>query len=175
MYVAIIDIVFVALIIIFVLRCAFRGFIKELLSMAALVIGLLVAIFFFRRAALVISDRFAPETKMLPEVISFAILFLVTFIAIKLIETLVKNMMGKVKLTGLDRFLGIIYGFAEGVVVVYLLMFLINIQPFVDPDLILGRSIVAEKLMEIITGYKKGMTDTVVLLGEALKGIFTVV
>jgi len=45
---SIIDIVFVGLIGLFMIRCYLKGFVSELLSMAALVLGLLAAIFFYK-------------------------------------------------------------------------------------------------------------------------------
>jgi membrane protein required for colicin V production len=161
MYFAIVDIVIVGIIALFALRSAVRGFVKEFFSMADLVIGLLFAILFFRRAAAVIGEQFAPEMKTLADVISFAILFIAVFIAVKLLEAILRDIFAKIKLKSLDRLLGFFYGVVEGIVIVYLLLFLINIQPFFDPQRILEKSVLAEKLMQLITGNLRNVKDAV--------------
>ena len=168
---AVIDLIFIGVVVLLTIRGSLRGFISELLSMAALVIGLLIAIFFFRRAAPVVSDRFELNKEMLPEIISFTILFIIAFLIIKLLETMLKGILGKLKLSGVDRVLGFFFGFAEGIVIVCLFIFLINIQPFFNPDKILAKSFFAEKLMQIIGTHQKEIEDMVVLLGKTLPGI----
>ena len=175
MYIAIVDIVIVGIIALLALRCAIKGFVSELLSMAALVFGLLFAIFFFRRAAVVVGERFLPDMQILAEIITFAILFITVFVLIKLLELLLKSIIGKIKLTGVDRFLGFFYGIVEGIVVVYLLLFLINIQPFIEPDLILGRSLLAGKLMQLITGNIGELVESIAWAGAIPAGIFALV
>ena len=156
-----IDLIFIGILVVFVVRCAFRGFVSEFMSMAALVIGLLFAIFFFRRAAVLIGGQFSSESTLLTEIISFAMLFLIAFIAVRILETFLKSIVTKIKLTGVDRLLGVAYGFLEGLIVVYLIIFIINIQPFFDSGSILGNSIIAEKLMQFITGYREGPPNVV--------------
>ena len=169
--IAAVDVIIIVIIALFALRCTLKGFVSEFFSMAALVIGLLFAIFFFRRAAIVFAERFMPESRVLPEIISFALLFAIAFAIIKMLETLLKSIVGKIKLTGIDRFLGFFYGVAEGLVVVYLLLFLINIQPLFNSDIVLGNSIIAEKLLQIITGNIKEAVESIAHLSMARIGI----
>jgi len=164
MKIAIIDIIFLAIIAIFSLRSAIRGFISELLSMAAFILGFLSAIFFFRKAALIIRDRFLPEMKTLPEIISFVAIFLIVYAAIKLIELMLKEIIEGIKLNGPDHFLGFIFGFAEGVLVVCLLLFFINIQPFYPSGQILQGSFFADILLPFIMGTRREALDSVVRL-----------
>jgi membrane protein required for colicin V production len=178
MYISIVDIVIVGIIALIAIRGALRGFVKEVLSMAALVIGLLFAIFFFRRAAVVVNEQYMPGMKTLSEIISFVVLFLVAFAAVKLVEVILRDIIKKIQLTGVDRLLGFFYGLAEGIVIVYLLLFLINIQPFIDTDAIMGRSLLAEKLMQFLGGNAKNIQDAVesiVRQGTQLTGMFTIV
>ena len=175
MNIAAVDILFIVIIAIFTLRCAVRGFVSEVMSVAAMVLGLLSAIFFFRKGALIIRGRFMPEMETLPKIIAFAALFLIVFVAVKILGKMLKEILQGVKLDGLDRFLGFIVGLAEGVIVVCLLLFLINVQPFADPAQILERSFFAEMLMPfIIENNKSVITESIVLLREAPGGMIDV-
>jgi membrane protein required for colicin V production len=163
MGIAIVDIVFLGIIAIFTLRCAIRGAVSEVLSMAALVFGLLSAIFFYKKAAFIVRERFMPDIKALPEIISFVALFLIVFGVIKILESILKNIVEGIQLKGPDHFLGFILGFAEGLIVVCLLLFIIYIQPFVDSAYVLDRSFFAELLLPFIIGDKSNITDSVVM------------
>jgi len=169
---AVIDIVFLIIIAIFALRCGLRGIVGELMSMAALVLGLLAAIFFFRKTAELIRGRFVPDIKALPEIISFIAVFIGVFAVIKILETILKDIIERIQLGGADRFLGFLLGIAEGTVIVCLLLFLIIIQPFVEPDLILEGSFLADLLMPFIIGTRKEIMDSVAGLREPAAGGF---
>jgi len=170
---AVIDIVFLIVIAIFALRCALRGIVGELMSMAALVLGLLAAIFTFRKTAELIRGKFIPDIKALPEIISFTVVFLAVFAVIKILETILKDIIDRIQLGGLDRFLGFFLGIAEGLVIVCLLLFLILVQPFVEPDLLLKDSLFADILMPYIIGTKKELEGVVLLFNEPAGGGFT--
>ena len=159
-----IDIVFLVIAAISALRCAARGFISELLSMAALVFGLLAAILFFRSGALLVRNWFMPGSKGIPEVIAFAALFLIVFIVIKIVEITLKSIVDGIRLGGLDHLLGFILGCAEGIVIICLLLFLISIQPFFDPGPLLEKSFFAHIILPFITGDKKEILESVVRL-----------
>jgi membrane protein required for colicin V production len=167
---AIIDIVFLVIIAIFALRCALRGIVGELMSMAALVLGLLAAIFFFRRTAELIRGKFVPDVKALPEIISFVAIFIAVFAVIKIFETILKEIIEGVKLGGVDRFFGFFLGIAEGVVIICLFIFLINVQPFVEPEILLEGSLLAEMLMPFIIGTKKEFFESVAWFSGAAGG-----
>jgi membrane protein required for colicin V production len=167
MSVAVIDIVFLGLIIIFSLRCAVRGFVSEVLSMAALVFGLLTAIFFFRTGGQIVRNRFMPEMEIVPEIIAFVSLFMIVFIIIKILELMLKGIIDGIRLGGVDRFLGFFFGVAEGIIVVCLFLFLLSIQPFVDSELILGKSFAAKMLLPFIAGRK----DRLEFPGEIFDGV----
>jgi len=167
---AVIDVVFLILIAIFALRCALRGLVGELMSMAALVLGLLSAIFFFRKTAELIRGKFIPDVKALPEIVAFIGVFIIVFAVIKILETILKDIIERIQLGGPDRFLGFFLGVAEGLVIVCLLLFLILVQPFVDPALILEGSFLADLLMPFIIGTRKELMESVVRLHQAAGG-----
>jgi len=148
----VLDFIFIALILIFVIRCYLKGFISELLSMAAIVLGLLASLFFYKSGGEFLRNRFWPEMKAIPEILAFIALFLIVFIVIKILEAMLKGIINGIKLGGADRFFGIIFGFAEGLAVVSLILFVLRIQPLFDPSSILSDSFFAGLLLPLITG-----------------------
>ena len=167
---AVIDIVFLIIIAIFALRCALRGIVSELMSMAALVLGLLAAIFTFRETAKLIRGKFIPDVKVLPEIVSFIAVFIAVFAVIKILETILKDIIERIQFGGPDRFFGFLLGIAEGLVIVCLLLFLIVVQPFFEPDLILEGSLLADILMPFILGTRKDLMESVVWFSRAAAG-----
>jgi membrane protein required for colicin V production len=159
-----IDVVFMVIIAVSALRCAARGFISEILSMAALIFGMLAALLFFRGGALFIREWFMPDVKIVPEIIAFVALFLAVYIIVKIVEITLKNIIEGIRLGSLDHLLGFFVGCVEGIVVVCLILFLINIQPFVDSNAVLERSILAKILLPLIIGDKKVIMESVVRL-----------
>jgi membrane protein required for colicin V production len=150
--IGVLDIAFIILIALFVIRCYLKGFISELLSMAAIVLGLLASLFFYKSGGEFVRARFMPDTKIVPEVIAFVLLFLIVFLIIKLLEVVFKNIIYEVQLGNADRFLGVIFGLAEGIAVISLVLFLLRIQPLFDPSTLLSDSIFARLLLPLITG-----------------------
>jgi membrane protein required for colicin V production len=147
------DIVFMALLVIFTLRCGLKGFVSELMSMASVVLGLLAALYFYKNGGELVRIKFMPGMKVLPEVIAFAGLFLAVFIAVKLLELMLKEIIEGVKLGSADRLLGILFGIIEGIIVIGLILFLLSLQPLFDSRRILEKSFFAKLLLPFITGY----------------------
>ena len=149
---SVIDIVFILLTVLFVIRCFLKGFVSELLSMAAFVLGILASLFFYKNGAEFLRENFWHDLEVIPEVVAFIALFLIVFIVIKLLEIMLKGIIQGVKLGNADRFLGIIFGFFEGVAVISLCLFVLRIQPLFDPSEILSESVFARFLLPLITG-----------------------
>jgi len=158
-----IDVVFMVIIAISALRCAARGFISELLSMAALIFGILAALLFFKQGAALVRGWFMPDVRIVPEIIAFVAFFLLIYIAVKIIEITLKSIIEGIKLGGLDHLLGFALGFVEGIIIVCLLLFLITIQPFFNADSMLENSFLAKILLPIIIGEKDKIVEAIVL------------
>ena len=149
---AVIDYIFIGLIGLFIIRCYLKGFISEILSMAGVVLGLLASLFFYKNGADFLRNQFWPDLKIIPEIIAFVGLFIIVFFAIKLFEVMLKGIINNIKLGGADRALGILFGFAEGIAVVSLILFLLRIQPLFDPSSIISDSFFASLLLPLIIG-----------------------
>jgi membrane protein required for colicin V production len=146
----VIDVIFVVLILILVIRSALRGLIEELMSMAAFVLGLGMAFFLYPSAAAFIREKYMPAIKIIPELLGFIGLFLIVFLVVKILEYLLKDIVNRINLGGLDRFLGILFGLAEGLVLVSLALFVFSIQPIFNPEPILKDSLFARLLLPFI-------------------------
>jgi membrane protein required for colicin V production len=153
---SVIDYIFLGLMGLFMIRCYLKGFISELLTMAAVVLGLLASLFFFKNGAVFIRNHYLPDIKVIPEILAFIALFVIVFLLVKLFEMLLKGVIEGVKLKGADHFLGIIFGFVEGIVVISLILFLLRIQPIFDPSVLLHDSFFARILLPLIVGRDMG-------------------
>jgi membrane protein required for colicin V production len=169
-----IDIIFIALIIIFTVRCSLRGFVSELLSMASVVLGLLAALYFYKQGGEFVRVKFMPTLKIIPVIIAFLALFLIVFICIKILESILKDIIEGIRLGRADRFLGIFFGLLEGIIVVSLALFVISIQPLFDPRSLLESSFFANLLLPFITGRGRAVIEEVVMGSGVFSGSFHV-
>jgi membrane protein required for colicin V production len=156
--IAAVDIFFLVFIALMVIRCALRGFIGEVMAVAAFFLGLLASLFFYKNGGLFIREKFMPGTKLLPEVLAFIVLFFIVFILVKILERILKDIIDRVSLGGVDRFLGILLGLAEGIVVTGLVLFVLSVQPLFDPAPLLDRSFFARLLLPLIGRYSGQMS-----------------
>jgi membrane protein required for colicin V production len=119
--------------------------------MAAIILGLLAAFLFYKNGGEFLRTRFWPELSTIPEIIAFVLLFVIVFLVVKLLEMMLKDIIEEVSLGSADRFLGIIFGLAEGIAVVSLVLFVLRIQPLFDPSAILSESFFSRLLLPLIT------------------------
>jgi membrane protein required for colicin V production len=146
---SVLDIAFTILIFLLSLRCFFRGFITELMSMASLVLGLLAAFLFHKPASAFVMEKWLPDSAILADITATAALFAIVFAAIKILEHILQDIISAVNLGGIDRFFGLIFGFAEGVLLVTLIVWVISIQPLFDPRPLLESSVIAQILLPL--------------------------
>jgi len=149
---SIIDIVFVGLIGLFMIRCYLKGFVSEFLSLAGFVLGILASLYLYKNGGELIKSRFMPDVNIIPDIIAFVLIFIFVFIVVKLLEHILIDIIDKVSLTSADGYIGIVFGLAEGIAVVSLVLFLLRIQPLFDPGVILDDSFFARILLPLITG-----------------------
>jgi membrane protein required for colicin V production len=117
------DWIFIVILALLGLRCMIKGFVAEVLSVAAVLVGILLALFLYRSAGqLFVSWGLAPKPEILPAILGFAAVFLLAFLIIKLIESLVREGIAAAQLGGVDRVLGLILGLAEGLILISLVL-----------------------------------------------------
>ena len=117
------DWIFLVVIVLLGIRCMVKGFVTELLSVAALLVGLLAALVLYRSAGeLFIAWGLAAKPAALPGVLGFAAVFLVGFLVMKLIERMISEGIEAAELGSVDRALGLLLGLAEGLLVISLVL-----------------------------------------------------
>jgi membrane protein required for colicin V production len=154
MSMAIIDIIFLVLIFLLVVRCGLRGLIKEVMSVASVALGLLSAVLFYRQGAAFVRTKILSDVAVLPELIAFVALLAVVFFAIKILEHILQDIISRIHLGGLDRALGLVFGLLEGLVLVKLILFVIDIQPLFSAESLLEHSVFARLLDPLAGGLK---------------------
>ena len=127
-------------------RAALRGFVEEISATASVVLGLLLAGFFFDEGAAYIRARGILSIRILPEIIAFVLLFLAVFIVVKLVELLLKDIVRRIKITPADHVLGFFFGLAEGLAIIIAVLFIFHIQPLFDAESLLSGSVFARLL-----------------------------
>jgi membrane protein required for colicin V production len=146
MSMAVIDVVFCALIVLLIIRCGLRGLIKEVMSMASAALGILAAVLFYRQGAAFVRTKILADTAVLPELIAFVALLAIVFFAIKILEHILQDIISRIHVGGLDHALGLVFGLLEGLILVRLILFVINIQPLFDAESLLEHSVFVKLL-----------------------------
>jgi len=100
-----------------------RGFFRELISLASLVIGLVVAAAAYPRAALWFEDL--TKSHEIASGLGFLVLFLGTLLLGNLISLLVRKLIKTAGIEWFDRFLGAVFGLVLGVLVDCVLLFVL--------------------------------------------------
>jgi len=150
---SVLDVVFVSLIGLLMIRAYLKGFVAEILSMAAIVFGFYAAVFFYKNGAAFLRSEFWPDLQAIPEIVSFVALFLIVLIIAKILARMLTNIINSVSLTGANSFLGLVFGFFEGIILVSLIIIALNItKPFIDTSEFLKDSFFARLLSPLIFG-----------------------
>jgi membrane protein required for colicin V production len=122
------DWIFIVVLVLLGIRCMVKGFVAEVLSVAALLVGLLAALVFYKTAAeLFVSWGLAAHPASLPGVLGFAAVFLVGYIVMKLVERLITEGIEAAELGSVDRALGLVLGLAEGLLLISLALVVMSV------------------------------------------------
>jgi membrane protein required for colicin V production len=109
------DWIFAAILAGSVIAAALRGFTRELISLASLVAGIVVAAIGYPRAALWFEDLTKSHEVALG--LGFLTLFLGTLLLGSLISLLARKLIKTAGIQWFDRFLGAVFGLVRGVIV----------------------------------------------------------
>lgn len=147
---AIVDLVFLGIIAIFTIISCFKGFIKSIFGKLCWIVGLICSFLFYRMVT-PFAQEYVKNPKLAP-VVAFIAVFIVVFLIIKIVEVIISHIFKGEILRSLDRALGAFFGFAEGVAIVLLILFVITKQPWVDSSQLLEGSFVYDLLTPFLQG-----------------------
>lgn len=139
------DLVCGAILLFAVVRAGVRGFVAEAFSLGAVAVGLAAAIIGNPLVLQQLREWWEPAWWQRPA--AFVVLFVAGYLVVKLVEGLFQRARTALGLKGLDHLLGLGIGAAEGLVVVYGLLVLVQVQSVVDAEPWLADSLVRERLL----------------------------
>ncbi|MGH8537606.1 MAG: CvpA family protein [Gammaproteobacteria bacterium] len=119
-----------------------RGLIREVLSLLAWILAILVAVTFMRPLADLLTPYISMPSARL--IIAFVALFIATLLCGAIINFVIAKLVMSSGLSGTDRVLGIVFGVARGALVVGVLVLIARLTPLPqDPwweqSVLLGR------------------------------------
>ena len=156
----------------------FRGLVREIFALLAYIGGYFLAINYRESFSSTIYQQVPNKTAS--EIISFALIFIGSVIAISIVGKIVQNLVHSAPgLSGLDRIFGGLIGIAKGVIILIILMFPLKMFPdlhknitrdsFLAPHIInfsnvLGKGMRNEKIFDKLPsidlkGVKEGVQD----------------
>lgn len=142
------DIFFIAVILIATIRCLIRGFVKEFMSVAALVGGIGAAVLFSSQGGEIVV-KYLHLTR-LSRLIAFLGIFILVYLVIKICEGLLQRILEKLHLEKLDRALGFFLGIIEGILLITVVIFVLQIQPFFPVEKFLQESFIANVIIKYL-------------------------
>lgn len=119
------DYFIIAVVLISTLVSIIRGFVREVLSLVVWIIAFVVAFKFSAKLATVFAAYI--KTPSLRVALAFALLFIITLILGGLLSFLLSHLIVKTGLSGTDRVLGMVFGFARGLLVVAVVLLLLTL------------------------------------------------
>ncbi len=111
-----VDLVIFVIIAISTLMGVFRGFIREVLSLASWIIAVYLAWVFAVRGAMYLEAHISQAPLRIAS--SFAIIFVVVLILASILSFLLYRLFAATGISGMDRSLGAVFGFSRGVILV---------------------------------------------------------
>ncbi len=154
----ILDIILVVILVLGALRGFIRGMVKELLSLGALFVSFLLAAIFYPDVAVWLRGQFPLRESA--AIFAFAGVFLISFTIFKILEKGLVRIVRNTALRSVDRLLGMIFGFLEGLVICFLLVYLIHFQTILDLSSLSDRSFIMPWLERMLPSLDSSALDT---------------
>jgi membrane protein required for colicin V production len=159
-----VDWVIVSVIGLSTLLSLLRGFVKEALSLAAWVLAFFVATAFSAQVSLLLEQSI--ENDGLRYAVSYGILFVASLMLGSLVNNLVRQLVKMTGLGGLDRVLGTVFGFARGLIIVVVLVYIA--QAIVPEEELEQESLLLPRVMLVVEWAQQNFS-TLVTDNEGLR------
>ena len=147
MSINILDMVLLIISIIVIIKVTVRGFVDEFFSMAAFLLAVAAAFWFYHPLSLHTKVNGLSPTLM--KLIAFFMIFIVVFIAVKLLQMLISAVFNNEILKSLDHALGFFLGLFEAYIVLIIIVALLQLQPFFNIDALIARSVLVRILLPL--------------------------
>ena len=85
------------------------------------------------------------------QAVAFILLFIATYLLVKIIQHIVGTLFKSDIMSGLNRAMGFLLGIIEGILIVAVILIVLNTQPWFDTTELLGNSFFAKILAGIIS------------------------
>ncbi len=118
------DIIIIALVALLVINGVRKGFIISLATLAALILGVWVAVHFSNYLDSILMEQLKPSRKWLP-ILSFTITFLMVVLGVLLVAKLMEKIIDLVGLGIFNRLGGALLGLVKGVILVSVIIFIV--------------------------------------------------
>ncbi len=154
-----IDIFFSAIILFMTIKAIIRGFVTEVMSIAAIGLGILLGVLFSAMLGDFIGQKFGVSNWN--QVVAFLIIFLVSYLLIKIFENGLNSLIDKIHLDKLDRSLGLFFGIIEGAAIVMIVVFIIEVQPLFNTEKIETESWYIQMIHRFIPDGREILDETI--------------
>lgn len=147
MTIAFIDLIFIIVILACVLMAVIKGFVASFFGKASFIVGILLGVFFAPQLDVFVSKYI--NVPYLTTIISFLLIFIFSYLIMRLLQVLIKSLFSGEIMGGLDKALGFFWGLAEGLLIVGVFCVILIVQPFFDLTELLSKSFFASKIIPI--------------------------
>ncbi len=124
------DVILLIFMAYFTIRGIFRGLIKELIIILALVLGYIVAITFYEQGAILLFKNFHDFPKAGARILSFFLIFLAVNISLRILGSFLEKIIKFAFLQPLNRIGGGVFGLIKSLFFLSIVVFIIRLLPF---------------------------------------------
>lgn len=150
MQIEVLDIIALVILVVSSLRAMFKGFVREFMAKAGLVVGFLAALMFSPLIAPLIDEKLSLGNWS--NVASFALLFIAGYLVSRLAAQTVRSVLEGLNLAFVDHFLGFLLGTVEGAILISFIVYLLRLQNVLNLEIYLTDSVVV-RILEPIAPY----------------------
>ena len=119
------DVLVLGFLALFIINGFRKGFIISLASLAALILGIYLAVHFSNFIQAMLQDNFHPSRTWLP-ILSFTVTFLIVAILVLIVAKVMEKIIDVVGLGFINKIAGALLGLAKGVVFASIILFILT-------------------------------------------------